>query len=68
MLELVSTWPEEAQDELMKTIADIGARHTSVYRLSDEERAAIEKALAAVDRGEIATDEEVAAVFNRFRE
>jgi predicted transcriptional regulator len=39
-----------------------------VYRLSDEERAAIEKALAAVDRGEIATDEEVAAVFNRFRE
>jgi hypothetical protein len=68
LLGLVSTWPEEAQDELMKSIADIGARHATVFRLNDEERAAIEEALAAVDRGEIATDEEVAAVFNRFRE
>ena len=67
LLELVSTWPEEAQDELVKCIADIGARHLGVYRLSDEERVAIEEALAAIDRNEIATDEEVTAVFNRFR-
>ncbi len=68
LLELVSDWPEEAQEELMKSIAEIDARQSGVYRLSDDEKAAIEAALAAVDRGEIATDEEVAAVFNRFRE
>jgi hypothetical protein len=45
LLELVSTWPEEAQDEIVKCIADIGARHMSVYRLSDEERVAIKKRL-----------------------
>lgn len=65
LLDLVSTWPEAAQDELMKSIADIEARHGSVYRLSEEEKAAIENALAAVDRGEIATDEEMAALFKR---
>jgi hypothetical protein len=65
LLDLVSSWPEAAQDELMKSIAEIEARHGSVYRLSDEEKAAIEKALAAVDRGEIATDEEMAALFKR---
>jgi hypothetical protein len=65
MLELVSTWPEEAQEELMKSIAEIDSRHSGVYRLSDDEKAAIERALAAVDRGEIATDEEMAALFKR---
>ena len=29
LLELVSTWPEEAQDELMKSIAEIEARHAA---------------------------------------
>jgi hypothetical protein len=65
LLELVSAWPEAAQDELMKSIAEIDARHIGVYRLSDDEKAAIEEALAAVDRGEIATDEEMAALFKR---
>lgn len=65
LLDIVSSWPEAAQDELMKSVAEINARHAGVYRLSDNERAAIESALAAVERGEIATDEEVAAVFKR---
>jgi predicted transcriptional regulator len=65
LLELVSTWPEEAQAELVKSIVEIEARHTGVYRLSDDEKAAIEEALASVDRGEIATDEEMAALFKQ---
>jgi len=40
---------------------------TGVYRLSDEERAEIRAALAEIERGEVASDEEVAAVFNRNR-
>ena len=39
----------------------------SIYRLSDTERAEIRAALAEVERGEVATDEQVSAVFNRFR-
>ena len=65
LLELVSTWPEEAQAELMKSIAEIESRRSGIYRLSDDERAAIEEALAGIDRGEIATDEEMAALFKR---
>ena len=34
LLELVSTWPDEAQDELMQSIAEIEARHAR--RLSPE--------------------------------
>jgi hypothetical protein len=65
LLELVSAWPEAAQDELVKSIAEIEARHGGVYRLSEDEKAAIEQALAAIDRGDIATDEEMAALFKR---
>jgi len=65
LLELVSTWPEEAQAELMKSIAEIESRRSGVYRLSDDERDAIEEALAGIDRGEIATDEEMTALFKR---
>ena len=65
LLELVSAWPEAAQDELVKIIAEIEARHGDAYRLSEDEKAAIEQALAAVDRGDIATDEEMAALFKR---
>jgi predicted transcriptional regulator len=35
--------------------------------LSDEERAEVRAALAEIERGEVASDEEVAAVFTRHR-
>jgi predicted transcriptional regulator len=66
-MERVSTWPEEAQDELARSVADIEAKHLGVYRLSDEERSAIRRGLADMREGRIATDAEVAAVFNRYR-
>jgi hypothetical protein len=43
------------------------AQDSDLYRLSEEERADIDQALEELARGEVATDEEVAAVFNRFR-
>jgi hypothetical protein len=39
-----------------------------VYKLSPEERAAIEVSKAQARRGEFATDEEVEAAYRRFRE
>jgi predicted transcriptional regulator len=35
------------------------------YRLSEEELAAVERGIAAADRGEFATDEEMDALFKR---
>jgi predicted transcriptional regulator len=43
------------------------AQDSDLYRLSEEERADIDQALEELARGEVATDEEVAAVFNIFR-
>jgi hypothetical protein len=67
LLEHVSTWPDEAQAELMKSIAEIEARYAGVYRLSEEERAAVRRGLQEMREGRLATDEQVAAVFDRYR-
>ncbi len=67
LLERVADWPQDAQAEVVKSIVDIETKHFGVYKLSAEERAAIEEALAQVERGEFASDEEVAALFDRFR-
>jgi hypothetical protein len=67
LLERVSTWPEEAQDEFVRSVADIESKHFGVYRLSDEERDAVRRGLADMREGRLASDAEVAAVFNRYR-
>jgi len=67
LLQAAESWSEADQEELIAYAREIEARRSGVYVLSDDERAAIDEALAEADRGEFATDEEVAAVFNRFR-
>jgi hypothetical protein len=44
----------------------VAASDLSPYQLCDEEAAIIHERLAAADRGEFATDEEVAAMWRRF--
>ena len=65
LLDRISTWPEEAQAELIESILAIETKHLGVYRLSDDERAAVRRGLEEMRAGRLATDEEVAAVFNR---
>jgi hypothetical protein len=67
LLEHVATWPEEAQEELVQLVAEIEKRHFGVYRLNDEERAAVRRGLREMREGKLASDEEVAAVFGRYR-
>jgi predicted transcriptional regulator len=43
----------------------IEARQSGVYRLTDEERAAVKKGLEAAERGEFVSDEDMAAFFKR---
>jgi predicted transcriptional regulator len=66
MLERAADWPHEARAELVKAIVDIETKYFGVYKLNDEERAAIWEAKEQAARGEFASDEEVAAVFNRY--
>jgi hypothetical protein len=66
LLDRVSTWPEEAQGELLKSIEDIESRYAVVYRMTDEEREAVQRGLADMRAGRFATDEAVATMFNRY--
>jgi hypothetical protein len=67
LLERVLTWPEEAQDELVRSVADIESRNFGPYRLSDEERGAVRRGLAEMREGRLASDDAVAAAFDRYR-
>ena len=62
ILRRVEHWPQEDQDELAEVAREIEARRTGVYALSDDERAALDRAL----RSDIASDEEVAAFWKRY--
>jgi predicted transcriptional regulator len=65
LLERVAAWPDEAQAELAQVIVEIERQHSDIYRLSDDERAAIKEGLAQADRGEFVSDEDMAAFFKR---
>jgi hypothetical protein len=60
-------WSEQDQEELAQVALEIEARRHGVYHASGEELQAIDQALAAVERGEIASDQEVEAVFAKYR-
>jgi predicted transcriptional regulator len=66
-MERAASWPEDAQADLVRFMIDTEAKHFGVYRLSDEQRAAIRKGVSDVKAGRFATDEEMADLFRRFR-
>jgi hypothetical protein len=67
LLERIEAWPDDAQAELVDSILAIESKHLVVYRLTDDERAAVRRGLEEMRAGKFASDEEVAAVFDRYR-
>jgi predicted transcriptional regulator len=67
LLERAETWSQEAQDELIRSALEIERKHGDVYQLDDEELADIREGLAEIERGEVASDEEVQATFDALR-
>ncbi|MEA2905031.1 MAG: hypothetical protein QOI12_2418 [Alphaproteobacteria bacterium] len=67
VLERVRTWPPARQEDAAQLLLAMEAQALGPHRLTDEERADIEEALEEIARGEVATDEEVKAVFDRYR-
>lgn len=67
LLERAQTWPEEAQNELVALANEIESELLGgEYLATQEELRSIDAALASIDRGEVATDAEVAEAFAKF--
>ncbi|MEA2935366.1 MAG: hypothetical protein QOD74_2012 [Variibacter sp.] len=62
ILERVTSWPADDQEELSEIARQIEARRTGVYRLTDEERASIHAARS----GPLVSDAEVEEYWKRF--
>jgi hypothetical protein len=68
MIERAETWPQWAQDDLAALALEIdGQVSAGTYRATREELIKIDEALAAVRRGEVASADEVEAVFAKHR-
>ena len=67
IFERVRSWPEEQQERAAALLLALEAQGPSVYVLSEEERADLEAALEEAERGEVAPEEDVRAVFGRYR-
>ena len=66
MLASIESWPEEDQEALNEAAREIVAARTGVYDLTPQEEAAVAEGLAQADRGEFASDEEIAALWKRY--
>jgi hypothetical protein len=65
LLELVASWPPDDIQELEEHARFIEARRTGVYRLTADERAAINEGVAQADLGEFVPDEDMQAFWKR---
>jgi predicted transcriptional regulator len=63
LLEQVQSWPEEDQEELADVAREIESRRSGLYRLSDDERAAVRAGMDDARRGDFASDEEMEAFY-----
>jgi predicted transcriptional regulator len=66
-LATVSALPDARQDEIARVLLQLAGLEQPPYLLSPEEEADLDASIAEAGRGEFATDEEVAAVWARFR-
>ena len=65
-LQRIPAWPKEAQDELVRSMAEIEHRYSELYHVDDEERAALERSADDVRNSRFATEADVEAAFTRY--
>jgi hypothetical protein len=59
VLQRVETWPQEDQEALAEYARELEARRTGVYRLTEDERAAVREGREQARRGEFVSDEDM---------
>jgi hypothetical protein len=64
-IEEIRALSEAEQDEAAEVLLSLIARRKGPVRLDDDTRTAVRRSLAQAQRGEFASDEEMAAFFKR---
>jgi predicted transcriptional regulator len=68
LLRRIQSWPEEAQQELAQVVSEIEAElGNSRYRATPAELEGIDRGLNDAAQGKFASDEDVEAVFAKYR-
>src|SRR5262245_57160703 len=67
LLERVATWPEDAQADAAAALKAIDDALTDDYELTEDDLRAIDEGLEDARVGRFASDEEIKALFDRFR-
>jgi hypothetical protein len=68
VLERIRSWPKSRQEELVGIVLDMDAEVAGrTYRASKEELEAIDRGLTDADHAKFATEDEVTAVFSKYR-
>ena len=63
----IDTWPAPAQDQLAQIALEIEAELDKPYEATADELAAIDRCLRDASEGRFATDEQVEALFEKYR-
>jgi hypothetical protein len=66
-IEKIKSLSVERQEYAASVLEQIVESGDDLYRLTEEERQLVNEGLAELDRGEVATTEEVRAVFDKYR-
>jgi predicted transcriptional regulator len=67
IIDRVEAWPPEAQEELAQIALEIEAQLKEDHPLGPEDLEAIDRGLQDAAEGRFATDEQVEAVFAKYR-
>ena len=67
VLERVQSWPKSRQEDAARLLLAMEQQDSGPYVLSPEERADLEAALQEAERGALATEAEVEALFAPHR-
>jgi len=67
IMERVGDWSEEAQEQALELLLALEQEYAEPYELSDEDMAAIDRGLEDARQGRFATDEQIEALFKRYR-
>jgi predicted transcriptional regulator len=68
ILERVHSWPRERQEDAARLLLAMEAEDSAVYVLTEDERKDLEQGLREAEEGDFSTEQELDALFARFRE